>query len=893
MKFNTFTLLSFLTFLNYTSFGQCNPSTVIPAIWGTPASTALGFTIDTNTSDEDTARITQGIDTVITMQYLLPKTQDITSPITGTATVTEVQILGITGLPVGMNWALDASAQAQGNTYYPQTDRFGAVTLCGMTFTTPGIKTLTVSTLGCGSLSGITQCQGVSFNLYIEVLPGQGGNSAFTIAPPVGCNDIDVDFEAIFVSPDPILFPVEFEWNFGDGSTGSGVNISAHNYGTPDVYPVQMDVVLYEYYISSVSIIASGGWWSDIEEVSSLQSPELYGNFNGVGLPEQGSGTNQTWTVDIPLSSTTVNCQFYDADTNIPIVGSADDDLGSGSVTILPFDGMTSAISTGNYITSFTINKRVSGAPIVFNDTVTVYSSSIATANSSNGTLFCQGDSTILDLGTGSFDFIQWYNDTTLILGETNSTLTVFNSGSYSAEVLNSGNICSGFTNTINISIDNVGTSIITQTSSGLEIDNPNGYDVQWFSNGVPIPGATNDELSDLSSGNPFTASISNAAGCSAISSDFFAIMAGTSTQSGSQVNISEEVTFEASGFSLCAGQAIAWAVSTQADGAITDMVGLQAAIDAGWVFPSDSLNSFTANCSNATFPAGDYFMTPFSADIVVTEPVYWNANTDSGYCDASMEICIGLSGTDYAIDPLTIELPNGTIIDVIVELGGGLVPAGTVITPTLWTIATQSLGDPACIDIIDILGYYDTPNGTWTINVPNTTGTSALDFSIDDFNITVLASTCDSLATDQIIPISGVSGTVAAGQTSSFEIVVPPLPTNFPQLTPACLLFGDATAFSSACPTAIEDVIDVENINLFPNPNNGLFTVEFDLNAVSNVNISVVDITGRKVVFRNYPNAVNRFAETFDLKDNLNSGFYFLDIQIGNDHTQKKFIVK
>ncbi|MFT4645018.1 MAG: hypothetical protein ACI8ZX_001429 [Planctomycetota bacterium] len=891
MKFNTFILLSFLTFLSYTSIGQCNPSAVNPAIWGTPASTALGFTIDTNTSDEDTARITQGIDTVITMQYLLPKTQDITSPITGTATVTEVQIQGITGLPVGMNWALDASAQAQGNTYYPQTDRFGAVTLCGMTFTTPGIKTLIVSTVGCGSLSGITQCQGVSFNLYIEVLPGQGGNSAFTIAPPVGCNNMDVDFEAIFQSPDPVLFPVDFNWDFGDGSTASGAIQNAHNYSIPGDYPVKLDVVINEYYISAASVVCSGGWYPDIEELTVLQSPDPYLNIGGV-ITSTGSGTSASWTgLDITLNSTTITGQTFDSD-NGGIFGSADDDLGSGSTTIIPSDGGVYGINTSNSIISLTVNKRVSDV-LTFWDTIHVYSNSTGTITSSNGTLFCEGDSTTLDLGSGAFDFIQWYNDTTLILGETNSTMTVFTAGDYHAEILNTGNICEGNSNTINVSVDNIGSVIVSQTAAGLETDNVNGYDVQWFSNGVPIPGATNDDLTDLSSGNPFSLSITNAAGCSNTSSDFFAIMAGTSTQSGTNISSTEEITFEASDFSLCSGQDIAWAVSTAADGAITDMAELQTAIDNDWVYPSTSLNTFDANCGNTTFPAGDYFMTPFSADVVVTEPVYWNANTDSGYCDATMEICIGLSGTDYAIDPLTIELPNGTIIDIIVELGGGLVPAGTVITPDLWTLATQQLGDPACLDLISILGYYGNPNGTWIINVPNTTGTGDLNFNIDDFNITVLASTCDSLATDQIIPISGVSGTVAAGQTSSFEIVVPPLPTNFPQLTPACLLFGDATTFSSACPTAIEDVIDVENINLFPNPNNGLFTVEFDLNAVSNVNISVVDITGRKVVFRNYPNAVNRFTETFDLKDNLNSGFYFLDIQIGNEHTQKKFIVK
>lgn len=881
-----------MTFFSTFSYTQCVPGVVDQAIWGTPDDFFLGFTVDANITDVDTIQVTQGVDTTVVLQYLLPKKQAITSPITGTATVTSLQIQGVTGLPIGMNWALDVDAAADNNTYYPQSNRYGAVTMCGLTYASAGIRTLTVSTMGCGELSGISQCQAVTIPLYIEVLPGSGGNTGFSFSPPVGCEEIDVDFEALFQSPDPILFPVEFEWDLGDGSTASGTTVTAHNYNVPADYAVQMDAVLYEYYISSVSIIASGGWWSDIEEVSSIQNPELYGNFNGVALPEQSSGTNKTWSVDIPLSSTTVNCQFYDADTNIPIFGSGDDDLGSGSTTILPFDGMTGAISTGNYITSFTINKRVSGAPIVFNDTVKVYSPSIGTVTSSNGTLFCEGDSTVLDLGTGSFDFVQWYNDTTLLLGENNTSMTVYTDGDYYAEVLNSGNICSGNTNIISVAIDNIGSIAVTQTADGLEIDNTNGYDVQWFSGIVPIPNATNDVLTDLSSGNPFSVSITNAAGCSVTSAEFFAIMSGTSTQSGNTLSSDEGITFEASDFSLCLGQEIAWAASLEADGAITDMAGLQAAIDAGWVYPSTSLNTFDASCSNVTFPPGDYYMTPFSADALLIEDVYWNANTDSGYCDSKMEICIGISGTDYSINPLKMQLPNGVEIDVLAELAAGIIPAGTPIDETLWGVATSQYGDPMCIDLISIMGYYDNPNGTWKVIVPNE-GTGALDFSIADFNIVVNASSCDSLATDQVIPIAGVSGTVAAGETKTFEIIVPPFPSNFPEITPECLLFGEATTFSSSCVSGIEDLIDVANINLYPNPNNGLFNLEFDLNTVSDVNIAIIDITGRKVLQRNYPNANNRFSETFDLKNNLNSGFYFLDIQIGNEHTQKKFIVK
>ena len=112
----------------------------------------------------------------------------------------------------------------------------------------------------------------------------------------------------------------------------------------------------------------------------------------------------------------------------------------------------------------------------------------------------------------------------------------------------------------------------------------------------------SDDELTDLSSGNPFSVSITNTAGCSNTSTDYVAIMAGTSTQSGTTISTSETITFEATDFTLCSGQEIAWAVSTDADGAITDMAGLQTAIDNGWVYPSTGLNTFDAiHCGGFT----------------------------------------------------------------------------------------------------------------------------------------------------------------------------------------------------------------------------------------------------------------------------------------------------
>ena len=200
----------------------------------------------------------------------------------------------------------------------------------------------------------------------------------------------------------------------------------------------------------------------------------------------------------------------------------------------------------------------------------------------------------------------------------------------------------------------------------------------------------------------------------------------------------------------------------------------------------------------------------------------------------------------------------------------------------------------PLCLDLIDLLGYYDNPNGDWIFKLPNV-GSGDIDFSIDNFNIVVDASTCDSLATDQIIPMNGISGSVAAGETgsaSSFTITVPPFPTDFPNVTPSCVLFGDATSFESTCVLGINDLA-IENFNLYPNPNNGSFNLEFTLEERSRVELSILDLTGRTILNREYLNIQGDFREIFDLKNNLNKGFYIIDLKIGQKHVSHKFIVK
>ena len=77
-------------------------------------------------------------------------------------------------------------------------------------------------------------------------------------------------------------------------------------------------------------------------------------------------------------------------------------------------------------------------------------------------------------------------------------------------------------------------------------------------------------------------------------------------------------------------------------------------------------------------------------------------------------------------------------------------------------------------------------------------------------------------------------------------------------------------------------------NISIFPNPNEGLFTIEAENLVEANLKIEITDNLGRKVYEENIANHSNKFLHQIDLKDFL-SGIYFLNLKSETfNHTYK-----
>ncbi|MCH7525281.1 MAG: T9SS type A sorting domain-containing protein, partial [Bacteroidetes bacterium] len=85
------------------------------------------------------------------------------------------------------------------------------------------------------------------------------------------------------------------------------------------------------------------------------------------------------------------------------------------------------------------------------------------------------------------------------------------------------------------------------------------------------------------------------------------------------------------------------------------------------------------------------------------------------------------------------------------------------------------------------------------------------------------------------------------------------------------------------------ENVLD--SFIIFPNPNNGEFTIKLNSNSSDNIKISVYDIRGRKVFGNLYKNGSSNFNEVINL-NNVQSGLYLIIISDGLKTETKKIIV-
>jgi hypothetical protein len=451
-----------------------------------------------------------------------------------TVTLQQIVITGVTGIPQGLSWQANNANNTYVVTSDPATQR-GCVKICG-TPTIPGSFNVLVSVLATADTPLGVQNVNQSFNLTLQVLPAAGGNPYYNFNPGSGCDSISVNFSALINLGTPQV--TEYEWDFGNGTTGNVQNPPTVVYNTPGTYATSLNTKVYNHVFDAMTTTSSGNWWcGDVEEPSFFGactgSPDLYFKLTHGGATYQSSaGSNSTsnsWSnLGVVLSNLSIALSVWD-DDNV----SQDDDGGTYTflvpgpgtynyTTNSPFGGGTSG--------SFTIIKQLDTVYTAL-DTIMVYNLppiSPITALPSNN--ICGNDKMTLYI-PGSADTslqYQWYqNDTTIINGATDTmyvvpTPTIFPlNTSYSVKVTNPATGCASISPGISVTIREPLPSSFSNSGISTNVLNGSlttffgGFTYQWLLNGTPLnPGGSGQSLTPAVNGS-YSLIATNSAGCS------------------------------------------------------------------------------------------------------------------------------------------------------------------------------------------------------------------------------------------------------------------------------------------------------------------------------------------------------------------------------------------
>jgi hypothetical protein len=415
----------------------------------------------------------------------------------------------VSGLPPGLTFEYSKP----GKKYYPSSgDSVGCIRFCG-TPILPGDYVVKMNFLADVVVKGIAvigdlivRDQQQSYTLYIKVLPSLTpvitsftyGSNGYTTCDTA----ITLDFNATLAAQAPNL--TSYSWNFDDGTGSAQKNPGLKTYNVADTFSVSLTTRYYNYRIKTVYTDIKDGYVGDIEEATTVQSPDPYIKFNTLGFANRGGKTDvkkTSWNnlnIVIPEGTDSVDIQIWDEDTGPPDgtnpFGSPDDNLGVFRVAVR-LD--TARFSNGNVSGLITFDTVVSN---VFKDTlpVVIYPAVIIPGIAASADSICLGDTITLSIGNGYSNYsTQWYNDTIAIVGGNSPVYYANHTGNYAAKVVNLTTGCSAksaIERYVFMKSPPDSLEIVVLPDGSLVNNNYPGqaFSVQWYKNGVVMPGETN-----------------------------------------------------------------------------------------------------------------------------------------------------------------------------------------------------------------------------------------------------------------------------------------------------------------------------------------------------------------------------------------------------------------
>ncbi len=271
----------------------------------------------------------------------------------------------ITGIPNGLEW--ECNQAASGCTYFPATiSSEGCIKVCGTALTAPGIYDVQLSATALVTVLDFgfdITMPNQTFDVQIEVLPGQGATYFTNVGEPNCDGDYEVTYHA---NIDPIPTPTEYLWDFGNGNTSTLQDPPVQTYAAPGAYTVALTTNLVGFRLTGVCVNSlNDNWCGDVEETNwpftgCTANPDPYyqirdANGNVVYTSPAVDGVQSACypEISINLVNPPYSIQVWDDDPT-----SDDDDLGTfafnptqaGALSFSGAGGTSGVLTINSYV---------------------------------------------------------------------------------------------------------------------------------------------------------------------------------------------------------------------------------------------------------------------------------------------------------------------------------------------------------------------------------------------------------------------------------------------------------------------------------------------------------------------------------------------------------------
>ncbi len=317
--------------------------------------------------------------------------------------------------------------------------------------------------------------------------------------------------------------------------------------------------------------------------------------------------------------------------------------------------------------------------------------------------------------------------------------------------------------------------------------------------------------------------------------------------------------------------QTISWNVAgTTGAGVNTALVNIKLSINGGLTFPYTLVaNTPNDGSESVTLPAG--VSAPFCRIMVeAVNNIFYAVNTTT--------FAIG-----YTVTEVCNTYTNSTVTPI--PDGASAYSASAISVPVNGPISdidvSVNIAHSYVSDLVLILASpTNTQNALW---VRQCGSNDNMNVTFDDSGNNVI---CASPVTGTIRPAESFS--IHNGISSQGQWLL-----GFRDFEPedAGVLNSWSLRICVSQATAGTNEYGLQDFKLYPNPNSGSFTVEFNSDSASEVQILVHDIRGRQIMSKSYENS-GLFSGNISL-GNAGAGVYLVTVQDGNRKEVKRIVVQ